>query len=634
MNSTLPSTSPAGFQIASTRAAIDFHCPDLANSAHGIGLAPAQKTSRSSATGFGLAISGRVTANRCSQPALGLPLYFVGSSSLRVKPTLHSPALGKTAGAMPTSAVAPPIVGAVRLGEATHPAGPLLSTSRPPGVRSVSAQTNNRPVASTSRATNTVPWPLAGATKVRVGAAPASVVSWTRPRSRACMSGRRFGSGRQPSSMRPSPLSSSLLQSSFALGSRSFWAVSPVVVVSAVGFGASVDVEPSAVIAESAVPPAGAETAAVHAAAHSRGARTKGRARRGHAREDAGIRCGCMGAGCTTGGGGFNAYGEAFQVAPQPQPPYTASPAPPTNPGAHRTDHGQHHDPERQPGPAQGAQARHPAQAQGHRQGPHARAARQAAPRSQGEACRVAQLSRQDRERRSAQSLTETPRPPAMQPPPFEPAASSPGTIDFWFDFSCPYAYIASCRRHWLAAASGRPIALRPMLLGGVFAAIGQAQNLSSVLAPPKARHNRADVVRQAAWHGVPIATPVGHPHRTVDALRALLASPADAWDAVVDAFYAAYWREGASLADPAILAGRLRSVGLDAQAVLARAASDAIKAELRTRTAAAVAAGVFGAPAFVVDGALFWGADRMDMVVRAARDGWNPLVGQVDFRF
>ena len=221
-----------------------------------------------------------------------------------------------------------------------------------------------------------------------------------------------------------------------------------------------------------------------------------------------------------------------------------------------------------------------------------------------------------------------------MDSPGLGPPAISPEAIEFWFDFSCPYAYIASCRRQWLADACGRPLALRPMLLGGVFTAIGQAQNLSSVLSPPKARHNRNDVVRQAAWHGVALAPPVDHPHRTVDALRALLACPVEAWDGVIDTFYAAYWRDSESLADRAVLHARLFALGLDADAILQRAGSEEVKAVLRDRTAAAVAAGVFGAPAFVVDGALFWGVDRMDMVVRAAREGWDPLAGTPHFHF
>jgi 2-hydroxychromene-2-carboxylate isomerase len=209
-----------------------------------------------------------------------------------------------------------------------------------------------------------------------------------------------------------------------------------------------------------------------------------------------------------------------------------------------------------------------------------------------------------------------------------------PDGVAFYFDFSCPYAYLASLQLDDLALRSGRQVVLRPFLLGGVFAAIGQAQNLSATLSPAKARHNRADLLRQAAWIGAELRTPIRHPNRTVDALRELLACPEAARRDVMAAFYAAYWRDQRDLADAATRAEALAALGLDASDIQARAQGDTIRAELRARTDDALAAGVFGAPAFVVDGALFWGADRVDMVVAAARDGFEPVGGAAAFSF
>ena len=205
--------------------------------------------------------------------------------------------------------------------------------------------------------------------------------------------------------------------------------------------------------------------------------------------------------------------------------------------------------------------------------------------------------------------------------------------IDFWFDFSCPYAYLASTQRHKLAREADAIVTLQPFLLGGVFRALGQAQNLSTTLSPPKARHNRLDVIRWAAWFEVPLATPFRHPNRPVEALRALLATPPEHWDAVVDGFYRLYWVEQRDISDLQVLRQRLAELGLDADAILARAQTDAIKDDLRLRTERALAAGVFGAPAFVVNGQLFWGQDRLPFVVRAAQ-GWQPEIGHEDFHF
>ncbi len=193
---------------------------------------------------------------------------------------------------------------------------------------------------------------------------------------------------------------------------------------------------------------------------------------------------------------------------------------------------------------------------------------------------------------------------------------------------------MASTQLDDIAVRSGRSVVLKPFLLGGVFAAIGQVQNLSATLSPAKQRHNRADVIRQAAWVGAPLATPLRHPNRTVDALRVLLACPAEAWRDVMNAFFAAYWRDGLDIADVDVRASILDHLGLDRAEVMRQAASDAGRSALRQRTDEAVALGVFGAPAFVVDGALFWGADRIEMVVAAARYGFAPLAAAADFDF
>ncbi len=189
--------------------------------------------------------------------------------------------------------------------------------------------------------------------------------------------------------------------------------------------------------------------------------------------------------------------------------------------------------------------------------------------------------------------------------------------LDFWFDFSCPYAYLASTQVEALAARTGATLQPRPMLLGGVFRAVGTAQNLSVTLGPAKARHNLLDMRRHAALWQVPFEMPAGHPYRTVTALRALLAA-GEPFMPLAHRFYQAYWVHGADLGDEAVVARVLRDAGHDADAVLARAASDAVKDDLRRRTDEAIALGLFGAPGCVVDGRLYWGQDRLDEVERA----------------
>src|SRR5215831_8531379 len=97
--------------------------------------------------------------------------------------------------------------------------------------------------------------------------------------------------------------------------------------------------------------------------------------------------------------------------------------------------------------------------------------------------------------------------------------------FEYWFDFSCPYAYLASTQVEKLAARTDSTLLVRPLLLGGVFRALAQAQNLAATLGPEKAKHNLNDMRRFAQIFGVELTMPARHPIRTVDALRAFLAA-------------------------------------------------------------------------------------------------------------
>lgn len=196
--------------------------------------------------------------------------------------------------------------------------------------------------------------------------------------------------------------------------------------------------------------------------------------------------------------------------------------------------------------------------------------------------------------------------------------------FEFWFDYSCPYAYLASTQVESLARRARATLRFEPMLLGGVFAALGTPQNLSSTLSPQKARHNELDMQRWAKKWGVPLTMPASHPQRTVEALRATLLANID--PKVVHGFYRAYWVEGRPMSDEATIRHVLRAAGHDADAIVARLGESAVKEDLRARTERAVSRGVFGAPAFVVDPLesgeqlerLYWGQDRLGFVEKA----------------
>jgi 2-hydroxychromene-2-carboxylate isomerase len=190
--------------------------------------------------------------------------------------------------------------------------------------------------------------------------------------------------------------------------------------------------------------------------------------------------------------------------------------------------------------------------------------------------------------------------------------------FEFWFDYSCPYAYLASTQIAPLAARTGARPVYEPMLLGGVFRAVGTSQRLFAELSPAKAQHNALDMQRWADLFGVTLTMPAAHPFRTVEALRATLLTDVD--PRVVDGFYRAYWVDGRSPSDETTMRDVLGAAGHDAITILGRL--DSMKDELRRRTDAAIALGIFGAPAFVVDGEMYWGQDRLEFVERALQKG------------
>ena len=232
-------------------------------------------------------------------------------------------------------------------------------------------------------------------------------------------------------------------------------------------------------------------------------------------------------------------------------------------------------------------------------------------------------------------------------------------SIDLWFDFSCPYAYLASRR----APALGVEVRWQPMLLGGVFRGIdptggvaprpiGAADRVPTpdrratrvdagdgpmaTLSPAKAAHNLRDMHRWAERFGVPLRVPAGHPRRTVRALRVLLALPHSRWPAAIAALFAAYWVDEADVTADAVIAEALGGAGIaeaEVAEALRRADDPAIKDELRRRTDEALALGVFGAPAWIArrpGGApiLVWGQDRFPWL-EAILAGWDPEAGE-----
>ncbi len=196
--------------------------------------------------------------------------------------------------------------------------------------------------------------------------------------------------------------------------------------------------------------------------------------------------------------------------------------------------------------------------------------------------------------------------------------------IDFYFDFSSPYGYIASQKIESLAAQYGRTVNWRPILLGAAFKVTG-GKPIPEL--PLKGEYGKRDFVRSAGFHGIPFKYPSVFPISGVAPTRACY------WMAgrdpkkvaeLVKALYKAYFVDDVNISEIDNVVKVAAGLGCNADEVRAGLGDQAVKDKTKIEVDAAIAKGVFGSPFIVVDGEPFWGVDRFEQIERwLATGGW-----------
>lgn len=186
-------------------------------------------------------------------------------------------------------------------------------------------------------------------------------------------------------------------------------------------------------------------------------------------------------------------------------------------------------------------------------------------------------------------------------------------SIDYYFAPISGYAYLGHRPFLALAAETGAQVRFRPVEIGKVFAATGTTPPFAQ--SEVRKSYRMQDQARLAAAQGLSMrAVPAHWPTAPGLACRAIVAAGVLGLDQGAAAFAClqAVWAEDRDIADPDQLAAALEAAGLPAAQVMAEADRPDIARAADECTAAAIAAGVFGSPTYVLGTERFWGQDRL----------------------
>jgi 2-hydroxychromene-2-carboxylate isomerase len=195
--------------------------------------------------------------------------------------------------------------------------------------------------------------------------------------------------------------------------------------------------------------------------------------------------------------------------------------------------------------------------------------------------------------------------------------------LEFFFDISSPWTYLAFSQIEALAERTDTEILWRPILVGGVFNAVNETvYEQRANPHPTKGKYYVKDLRDWTHFYGLEIGQPAVFPVRAVEIMRTAIVAqeegclPAYAW-----ATFKAYWGELKDVSQADERARLCEQVGLDAQDVEVRIASDVVKQKLKSNTDEVIARGGFGSPTMFVNGDdMYFGNDRLALVEAALR--------------
>jgi 2-hydroxychromene-2-carboxylate isomerase len=191
-------------------------------------------------------------------------------------------------------------------------------------------------------------------------------------------------------------------------------------------------------------------------------------------------------------------------------------------------------------------------------------------------------------------------------------------SVEFFFDVGSPASYLAWTQLPEICNKAGADLVYRPILLGAVFKATG---NASPAAVPAKGRYMHADLARYAHRYGVAYHQ---NPHFPIITLTLMRGAAGVQWSMperfadYLTCVFQAIWVKELNMNDPSVVATTLKAAGFETEEFMALVNNAEVKDRLRATTDEAVERGVFGAPSTFVDGILYFGQDRLDFVREA----------------
>jgi 2-hydroxychromene-2-carboxylate isomerase len=195
--------------------------------------------------------------------------------------------------------------------------------------------------------------------------------------------------------------------------------------------------------------------------------------------------------------------------------------------------------------------------------------------------------------------------------------------IEFFFDCSSPWTWLAFHNIQPLARELGVEIHWRPVLVGGIFNAVNPSvYEFRERGVPAKQAYLKKDLADWARLAGLKILfPPTVFPVNSVKAMRGCIQlEPEGKLVPFATAVFEAYWSDDRDISRDDVLADLCTRVGVEPERFLAGIAAPEIKARLKANTDEVIARGGFGSPTMFVGDDMYFGNDRLPLVREAVK--------------